>query len=635
MIQMTRRCKKFLLGPAGAPERPHAFSNRELLHGEPACAAAKKGADGRIQKLVSEIKDFYVEEFKGERYFTLIYGSYSYGLNLPNSDLDLVTVCNSFDHSRLQRVIRHTERLHAHYGLEVDVEVPYEKKLLATFDQLGCALAGGAFAMADNRIAVPPVVKTKEFLESEEVAMRLLLNALTGKSIFVCGSREKYASGILAAREKLVAFMFSIENAGFFTPASFVDSLMGTPEKTGELYLGYKDVPAIRNYLQQAFLDTFERMVAQGKLCRRAGAYAIKDHGWFMSSMPNRESETNSSKNDFSNNLNPFGPPKDVIRALSRCDLLITEYPAMSVRKPISQMSGFLGVPENFIKVLAGSTEFFFIAPNALGIKKGILFTPTFWFPLAGLNRAKKDFVELPLNPENGFKPDLAELEKTIKTADQHGLAVYLCNPNNPTGVLLDKQKLVALAKKFPCALFIIDETYLLFHDRYEYLSLIREIPENHNILVVSSLSKFFRMPGVRLGFAVASPDKIGKLDASTVPYGINRIGEAALERVFSDSDFIAQGQKWVRKERSRVLRILKRINQLRAYPSEANYILCEIKQGNATSKALADHLAAKCMKIRDCSGYGNLNDKFFRFSIRTKEENTSLMKEMRRFFMQ
>ncbi len=157
-----------------------------------------------------------------------------------------------------------------------------KKKLLANYNTLDKAIERRGFERRNGRIFVPPVVKNKEFLHSDEIVMRLLLNAITSKNIFISGNRDYYSLKREQAIHNLVGFMYSIDNVNSFTITEFVQSLIGTPERQGEMYLGYKDKPVVRDYLTETFRNEFERLVRQDVLRYdiKNNSYTLVDTSW-------------------------------------------------------------------------------------------------------------------------------------------------------------------------------------------------------------------------------------------------------------------------------------------------------------------------------------------------------------------
>lgn len=235
--------------------------------------------DYKFEGIIRELKSFFKSEF-GRNYFTIIYGSYAYGINTSNSDLDFVTVSQNFNRKNLKSTLQFAFDLYKRYELAFDDEVPHENKLLADYTTLNDAINGMGFERRKGRIYVPPIVKTKEFLGSDEIAMRILLNAITSKNVFVGGDENYYLQRRKKALENMVGFMFSIDGTNSFTISELVQSLIGTPERHGEMYLGYKDKPAIREYLNETFGKEFDRLAQRNILKQEDVNYSLINSMW-------------------------------------------------------------------------------------------------------------------------------------------------------------------------------------------------------------------------------------------------------------------------------------------------------------------------------------------------------------------
>ena len=233
----------------------------------------------KIETITGELKRFFDSEFQ-ENGFMIVYGSYAYGVNTSSSDLDFVTIARKVKPGNLQRTLDFAFDLYRKHGLALDNEVPHEKKLLADYKTLESAIRGGGFERRDGSIYVPKIVKTPEFLSSDEIAMRLLLNAMTSKNILVGGDQKHYSRKRNEALENMVAFIFSATNRNSFTIPEFTQALISAPERQGEMYLGYKNKPAIREYLAKTFARVFEELSKRNLLKNGDGRFYLNDPQW-------------------------------------------------------------------------------------------------------------------------------------------------------------------------------------------------------------------------------------------------------------------------------------------------------------------------------------------------------------------
>lgn len=585
----------------------------------------------RLDDIIKEIKVFVKSEFR--YYFTIIYGSYPYGVNTSNSDLDFVTVCENFNDINLKNTLDFALNLYDRYELVIDDEVPHERKLLATYETIEKAIQGYGFEKRNGRIYVPPIVKTREFLESDKLVMRLLLNAITSKNIFVSGDKDYYLNMREKSLENMIGFMFSINDRDSFTIPEFVQSLIGTPERNGEMYLGYKDKPAVREYLAETFRRKFEKLTKGGIFKKEKERYYLLDHEWLNQLTHDKLIQKYIN---FGSNTNPLGPPSKVLEILyTDLEGILSSYPGHGNKEAIKEFSNFYDVPEETLAIGNGSTEFFFVLPKALDITEGIVIIPTFWeydFSLKRLNRNVKYFKT---SPKEGFQINFSNLEDVISAMSEEGgnIGVYICNPNNPTSTLVKPDHVLNLCEKFREVKFIIDETYLLFRTDYDNLSLMRRAHQYPNIVVVTSFSKFFTLPGVRIGVCASNKQNIDFIQQQQIPYGVNTIAQKIIPYLIADKEFIESSRRYMDNERGRVYELLKAKPHLHPYKPQANFVLVELKDEYVDSTTLCDHLKRNGLTIRNGSEFRTLGNKYIRFSIKTKEENELLLNKISEFY--
>jgi len=235
----------------------------------------------KLDLIKKEIGDFYKKEFGKDLLFVIIYGSWAFGLNNKSSDVDMVGVCLRYNKKQMKNTISFVKNLHRKCKLEFDEEVPYEKKLLATPNFVEKAIFGNGFNKDRGRIKIQPIVKTKEFLSSDKTAMRLLLNALTTKSLFCGGNYKLYKETKDNALKNTVRIFYSAWNIDAATLDSFVRNLIKRDGKTGQFYLGFDDNPKVKRYLMNLFKRTFDSLFSEGHLSKRENKFFINNTKWF------------------------------------------------------------------------------------------------------------------------------------------------------------------------------------------------------------------------------------------------------------------------------------------------------------------------------------------------------------------
>ena len=330
---------------------------------------------------------------------------------------------------------------------------------------------------------------------------------------------------------------------------------------------------------------------------------------------------------DFAQNFNSLGEPAGLENFLASEIKRIFIYPDYRQEMLIKSLAKSFHLPEKSIAVGNGATEILFILPQALKKGKILIVVPTFWEYLFANQRQPGNRLSFYALPEkSGFNIDFQELGKKIKGA----VAVYLCNPNNPTSTLADKKKLWRLIKYNPKTDFIIDETYLIFRSDYQKQSLLRMADSVKNLYVVSSLSKIFSVPGLRIGFLSAHQDNIKKYKSLTIPYLANPLVEVAVPRLLAKKNYLKKTRDYYSRQKVKVYNILSRQfkNKLKVFNPEANFMLIKILTKN-NSTDIVSQLKKHDIIIRDGAEFKELGKKWLRVAIKTDEENNKLVKTL------
>ncbi|MCF6157999.1 MAG: threonine-phosphate decarboxylase [wastewater metagenome] len=354
----------------------------------------------------------------------------------------------------------------------------------------------------------------------------------------------------------------------------------------------------------------------------------FKGHGGNIKHIVDYPSDNNSIRGrnndilDFSASINPLGYPKNVREAIWENFDDIMHYPDIDcsyLRRYIAREAGH---SDDEIIVGNGSTELFYLIPRALRPVKGIIFQPTFSEFAEALKCSHTEVVHKMLREEDHF---LFHYSKDYFNDEEREI-VFLCNPNNPTGQLVEGTVILNMAKQHPRVTFVIDEAFMDFvHEPGKY-SVLGEAGTIHNIIVVRSLTKFYGFPGLRVGYLVASKDTVKKMTEYKEPWSVNAFAQYAARAALEDKEFAMKSREFIMREQVYVFDELSRISGLLPYPPVANYLFIKINISNMTSSSLCEQLLRCGIAIRDCSNFTGLNDKYFRVAVRTREENNKLI---------
>ncbi len=317
---------------------------------------------------------------------------------------------------------------------------------------------------------------------------------------------------------------------------------------------------------------------------------------------------------NFSSNVNPLGTNKDLLEHLKNRVTCISSYPKPLAENLAKQIEDFRSLPKESVLVTNGAVEGLYLVASLFLEKRSLIFVPSF----AEYEDACKSFQH---------KIYFCSNEKVF--ADQNLSdydAVWMANPNNPDGKILDTNKLKSIIREHKNTTFIIDEAYLDF--TINIPSLANEIIEFSNLVIICSLTKRFSVPGIRLGYLVTHPERIERISQKLMPWRINAMaiecGLFCLSENFSDDFNIRE----IINESKRVQKEIDTISGFKVHPSETLFFLVE---GPIKAGILKQKLALKNkLLIRDASNFRGISDSYFRISTRTPNQNEVLINALK-----
>ena len=324
---------------------------------------------------------------------------------------------------------------------------------------------------------------------------------------------------------------------------------------------------------------------------------------------------------DFSASINPLGMSPEVRKALTRSIDSLVHYPDTSHFELKQALAEFHALsPDNFT-IANGSTELIYNLPGMLSGNKALIVSPSFSEYERALDQHHWETQHFVLSPENNFAIDTDKLERALADGVD---ALFICNPGNPNGTLYPQrviEKIYSIC--FSAGTFLVlDEAFM---DFCEEGSAKRMIVECDNAVVLRSMTKFFGIPGLRLGHAISNSTLAGQLDSMGGPWSVNTLALAAGTAALQDIRHNLETLEYVLRERHILVENLMQFSQFRVHPSNTNYLLVEIGEG-MTSRELKERLLPHRILVRDCSSFMGLTDRFFRVSVRTSEENKRLL---------
>lgn len=318
---------------------------------------------------------------------------------------------------------------------------------------------------------------------------------------------------------------------------------------------------------------------------------------------------------DFSANINPFGLPVSVRKTVIDNFEKIIHYPDADNTGLTGKIARHWGISEENILLGNGSVELIYLVLSAFKPKESLITIPAFSEYERAARAQKSKITFLKLDEKFRLNLSLAAGKADI---------LFLCNPNNPTGniIIEDKKSLGQLAGK----LVVIDEAFMDFVPNRRKYSLIWDAARKRNIVVIRSFTKFFALPGLRIGYLIAHKKNIARLRKHLPPWNTNCLAQAAAGAILDKKEYIEKTYALIEKEKKFLFERLNDIKGLKPYPSSVNFILIKIEKPKITSGVLTRQLIGKGILIRDCSNFRGLNNKYIRIAVRLRRENEKLI---------
>ncbi len=216
--------------------------------------------DEHSKKLLSELENFLSDYFKKRKYFVCVYGSFANGNRNKYSDVDVLVATNKYTNEDLSTIKKFILDLHKEKGLKIDNEVPFENKLIINYKDFDNAVNLKSFRLKNGKFSVPEIVKTKKFLGSNNIKLRLALNAITSPHFFLGNDKKTYWKYRYVGEKNIFALaLYLSKNLSKITNPTkdnLTKILLGNDGRTGEMYLGYKNYPLVIEHLK-SFISKF------------------------------------------------------------------------------------------------------------------------------------------------------------------------------------------------------------------------------------------------------------------------------------------------------------------------------------------------------------------------------------------
>lgn len=320
---------------------------------------------------------------------------------------------------------------------------------------------------------------------------------------------------------------------------------------------------------------------------------------------------------DYSANINPLGLPEPVKRVLADNIDSFSPYPDIHCRRLARAMSEFEKVDESFLLFGNGAADIIFKTVYALKPKSALLLAPTFAeYEIALAN------TNCRINYHHLYEKDEFALTEDIIGKIKGVDIVFICNPNNPTGMVTPKELIYKIAEKCTSenAYLVLDECFMDFVEGSQKYSFKEFIGRFDNVLILKAFTKIFSMAGLRLGYCISSnKGLLESINKAGQPWSVSTPAQLAGIAACGEKEHVKKTVHMIRKEREFLYGELKAAG-LKPYESYANYILIK------GERDLYDRLLKEHIIIRRCSNYIGLDDSFFRIAVKMRKDNEKLI---------
>ncbi|MGP0595034.1 threonine-phosphate decarboxylase CobD [Nitrospira sp. T9] len=338
---------------------------------------------------------------------------------------------------------------------------------------------------------------------------------------------------------------------------------------------------------------------------------------------------------DFSASINPFGPPTPVLNAMQQALPACGHYPDPTAEDLRTRLAKEHGISSDSIVLGNGSSELIRILPRALSLCQGYVAGPTFMEYEASLHIAGARCTYALATSAEKYAPPLGQLsllvdgirsgsQKDAFSNQESFTAVFVCNPNSPTGRVVSPRSLRTLYRQIEQAglWMVVDEAFIDFCPSH---SLIKEIPNAKRLLILRSFTKFYGMPGIRLGYLVGAPETVSKIRRLLPPWSVSHFAQEAGVAALDDVRYRLRSVKFIQQERQRFMTRLRGVPGLRIIPASANFVMVELPSKCVTAN-LVSQLTRQGILVRDCQTFSGMTQPALRLAIRYPRENNKVI---------
>ena len=344
---------------------------------------------------------------------------------------------------------------------------------------------------------------------------------------------------------------------------------------------------------------------------------------------------------DYSSNINPYGVPKSLKQKIAENIGILERYPDPDYVELREKLAELNKVDISNITVGNGATESIFLFMKVLKPENVLIVSPTFGEyerAVRAWDSSENREIEIEyfeLEEKDEFRLNIGKLKKELEK--KYDLAI-ICNPNNPTGKFLkmaETEEILRECNKYDTKLFI-DEAFIEFLEDGLKESIVNSRENKKNLFVTRAFTKFFAIPGLRLGYGIYFDKSLGKkITEKKEPWSVNNIAEMAGITVLDDTEYIERTLSWITEEKKYMYEKLDEISGIKPYKTEVNFICVKIKDELISKglnvKKLREKMMEEGILIRDASNFKFLDERFFRLAIKDRRSNDRVIEVLKK----
>jgi threonine-phosphate decarboxylase len=330
---------------------------------------------------------------------------------------------------------------------------------------------------------------------------------------------------------------------------------------------------------------------------------------------------------DFSSSINPLGISKSVLHEISKeLQNLCTIYPDPFCGELKNSILDYLkiGLDPSWLLIGNGATELIHIFARTFLRKKVIIPSPTFCEYELSARRAGANVKFVPLK---NWKLDTERILAESATSCD---AIFLCNPNNPTGILSSKSIRKIIEDAGSDIYIFIDECFIeLVDDGDKKNSMIEMVTDHSNVVILRSLTKSFSLAGIRLGYCVCSPNLITRMLENKISWNVNGLAQRLGTMVLKDRSYLDKSRRLIRRERTFMMNELRKMSRFSPLQSDVNFFLIHV--ANLSSVEVRDYLLNnRGILVRDCGTFTGMDRRYIRVAVRKRKEDIILLDSLK-----